>query len=196
MKITGCYAQTELGHGSNVPGLLTTATLDKNTDEFVLNTPEIRAAKYWPGELGKLATHAVVHARLITNEKDHGIQAFFVPIRDTKTLKEFSGIEAGDIGPKYGFNVKDNGYMIMSNYRIPRENMLSGYTEVDKDGNVTQKGDPRMLYSVMLGIRVIILEMAWQHLSKALTISMRYAICRRQFADQEGTTEERQIMNY
>jgi len=31
MQIVGCYAQTELGHGSNVRGLQTTAVYDKNT---------------------------------------------------------------------------------------------------------------------------------------------------------------------
>jgi acyl-CoA oxidase len=42
------------------------------------------AAKYWPGELGVVSTHAIVSARLITNGKDHGIQSFIVPIRDTE----------------------------------------------------------------------------------------------------------------
>ena len=35
VDIVGCYAQTELGHGSNVAGLETTATFDKSRDEFV-----------------------------------------------------------------------------------------------------------------------------------------------------------------
>ena len=74
----GCYAQTELGHGSNVAGLETTATLDTATDEFVINTPTITATKYWPGDLGRFSTHAVVFARLRANGHDYGVQAFMV----------------------------------------------------------------------------------------------------------------------
>lgn len=62
-KILGCYAQTELGHGSNVASLETTATLDKATDEWVINSPTITSAKYWPGDLGRYTTHAVLFAR-------------------------------------------------------------------------------------------------------------------------------------
>jgi acyl-CoA oxidase len=62
MNIMGCYAQTELGHGSNVQGIETTATLDKSTDEFVIHSPTIRATKFWPGGLGLQATHAIVYA--------------------------------------------------------------------------------------------------------------------------------------
>ncbi|KAI9078296.1 hypothetical protein K1719_039672 [Acacia pycnantha] len=36
MQIIGCYAQTELGHGSNVQGLETTATFDPQTAESLL----------------------------------------------------------------------------------------------------------------------------------------------------------------
>lgn len=65
LEMIGCYAQTEMGHGSNVAGIETTATFDKTTDEFVIHTPSIRAIKFWPGALGVLATHAVVMARMI-----------------------------------------------------------------------------------------------------------------------------------
>ena len=65
LHIHGCYAQTEIGHGSDVSGLETTATFDKKTDEFVIHTPSITATKWWPGEMGRLANHALVFARLI-----------------------------------------------------------------------------------------------------------------------------------
>jgi len=66
MSIIGCYAQTEIGHGSNVAALETTAILDLATDEWVIHTPTIKATKFWPGSLGVHATHAVVFARLKT----------------------------------------------------------------------------------------------------------------------------------
>ena len=66
-------------------GLETTATYDRKTDEFVLDTPNIKATKWWPGELGLTANHAVVFARLIipdedgpSQSNDYGVAAFMV----------------------------------------------------------------------------------------------------------------------
>jgi len=101
MKIIGCYAQTELGHGSNVAGLLTTAKLDQATDEWIINTPNMLATKFWPGSLGVMANHAVVFAKLHTaldDDFDYGVQPFFVQIRDMETHMPMKGIKVGDIG--------------------------------------------------------------------------------------------------
>ncbi|CAK4520205.1 unnamed protein product [Aphanomyces euteiches] len=108
-EITGAYAQTELGHGSNVQGIETTAHYDVKTQEFILNSPTLTSRKWWPGELGKTANHCVLHARLFLNGKDHGIQAFLVPIRDTKTHESLPGITLGDIGPKIAFITEETG---------------------------------------------------------------------------------------
>lgn len=67
-----------MGHGSNVAGLETTATFDKEKDEFIIHTPHIKATKFWPGTLGRHCTHAVVFARLIIDGNDHGPLPFFV----------------------------------------------------------------------------------------------------------------------
>lgn len=69
----GCYAQTELGHGSNVAGLETTATLDKSTDNWIIHSPTVTSTKFWPGGLGLWANHAVVFAQCIVEKNNYGI---------------------------------------------------------------------------------------------------------------------------
>lgn len=141
--MTGCYAQTELGHGSNVAGIETTATFDRATQEFVINTPTISAIKFWPGDMSRLSSYAVVFAKLIIDGKAYGVHSFLVQTRNTETWDLLPGIEAGDIGPKFGYNSKDNGFMLFRNVRIPRTNMLKRFAEVDKDGKLILKGDMR-----------------------------------------------------
>ena len=142
MQIHGCYAQTELGHGSNVAGLETTATFDEVTDQIVLNTPTITAYKFWPGELGLHASHAAVYARLIVKGADYGVQVFFVRIRSQESHEPMPGVIVGDMGTKFGFNMKDNGYLAFDNYRIPRENMLMRYAKLKKNGEFKLQGEP------------------------------------------------------
>ena len=72
--IYGCFGMTELAHGSNVAGLETTATFDKETDEFVINTPHIGATKWWIGGAAHSATHCSVYARLIVDGEDYGVK--------------------------------------------------------------------------------------------------------------------------
>ena len=195
-KVLGCYCQTEIGHGSNVGGLLTTATLDKTTDEIVINTPCPEATKFWPGDLGRWATHGCVFARLIVDGKDYGVQAFIVQFRDLETFKRVKGFDSGDIGPKFGYHSKDNGWATFDNLRIPRRNMLMRITFLSKEGKVEQKGDPKSLYTTMMLIRSnIIVECPYYGL-QTLKIAFRYGAVRRQFATIKNSRDERKIIDY
>lgn len=49
------------------------------------------------------------------------------------------GITVGDIGPKFGYDEVDNGYLKMDSYRIPRENMLMKYAQVHLDRKQEQR---------------------------------------------------------
>ncbi len=40
------------------------------------------------------------------------------------------GVVVGDIGPKLGFNVKDNGFLRLVNVRTPRDFLLNRYSKV------------------------------------------------------------------
>lgn len=103
-EIIGCYAQTELGHGSNVRGLETTATWNPEDKTFTIHSPALTASKWWIGSLGKVANHAVVMAQLVVKGKVLGPHPFIVQIRDLKTHEPLPNIHIGDIGPKFGFN--------------------------------------------------------------------------------------------
>ena len=109
--IFGCYCQTEIGHGSDVAGLETTATFDLAKDEFVIHTPSMTATKWWPGEMGRFANHAVVFAKLIIEGNNYGVAPFIIQIRSLEDHKHVPGVKCGDMGPKFGYHSKDNGWL-------------------------------------------------------------------------------------
>ena len=102
-KYIGCYAQTELGHGSNVRGLETTATWNADDKTFTLHSPYLTASKWWIGSLGRTANHAVVMAQLVIAGKRYGPHPFVAQVRDLKTQEVLDGVHVGDIGPKFGY---------------------------------------------------------------------------------------------
>ena len=180
-EICGSYAQTELGHGSNIRGLQTTATYDKETQEFILNTPTLQSIKWWPGCLGKVATHVVLYAQLIIDGKEYGLNVFMLQIRDENHLP-LPGIRLGDLGTKVGDHGNDTGFMILDNVRIPREYMLNKFKNVTPDGKYESSKDidPRVVYMTMIATRAMMVMTAGARLAQASTIATRYSLVRRQ----------------
>jgi len=75
------------------------------------------------------------------------------------------GIRVGDIGPKYGFTAKDNGYLVLNNVKIPRMNMLMKYVSISREGEMEIHGNPKMIFSIMLRTRVGIINTCYQALA-------------------------------
>ncbi|KAJ1998272.1 hypothetical protein H4R26_005519, partial [Coemansia thaxteri] len=190
-EILGCYAQTEIGHGSNVQGLETTCTYVAETDEFEVHTPSIRACKWWIGSLGVTATHAVVMAQLVVGGKRHGTWPVVVPVRSTVDHQPLAGVTVGDLGPKFGFNTMDNGFLLLNHVRVPRANLLQRYITVARGGAVSRPAnvDPKVAYGTMVYVRTQIVRNMSQVLAKATTVAVRYTSVRRQFAQRAGAAE-------
>merc|ERR1712232_572778 len=129
----GAYAQTELGHGSNVRGLETTATFDPETDEFVIHSPTLSSIKWWPTGM-YAATHGVVFAQLYSKGKNYGYNAFMVQFRDDKG-NLMPGVEVGEIGPKIAPGHTNIGYARFTHVRVPRFNMFSRTQHITCEGD-------------------------------------------------------------
>ena len=198
LEIPGAFAMTETGHGSDVSAVGTTATYDVDSQEFILHTP-FRAA--WKDYLGNAALHgraAVVFAQLVTKGVNHGVHAFYVPIRDDEGF--LPGIGGEDDGLKGGLNGIDNGRLHFDNVRVPRLNLLNRYGDVAEDGTYSSPiASPGRRFFTMLGTLVqgrVSLDGAAVVASKlALTIAISYGAQRRQFT-AASDTEEEVILDY
>ena len=110
------------------------------------------------------------------------------------------GCEIGDIGAKFGYTDKDNGYLIMNKVRISRSAMLSKFVEVTREGDLEIKGDLRILYSVMMQTRITISYYSCKYMAGALMLATRYACIRRQFPQSAEKSkkkgEETRLIDY
>ncbi len=190
LSLPGAFAMTEIGHGSDVASVGTTATYDPEAEEFEIHTPFAGA---WKEFLGNAALHgqaAVVFAQLITKGVNHGVHAFFVPIR-TPDGEMMPGVGSEDDGVKGGLNGIDNGRLHFTHVRIPREHLLNRYGNVEADGTYSSPIEsPGRRFFTMIGTlvqgRVSLDGSAVRAMQAALTIAIRYGNERRQFPGASG----------
>ncbi|WP_299184841.1 acyl-CoA dehydrogenase [uncultured Aquimarina sp.] len=197
-KLLGCFAMTETGHGSNVRGIKTTATYHKETDSIIIHTPGQNDNKEYIGNAldSKMAS---VFAQLIVNGKNEGVHAILVPIRNEQH-ELMPGVTIEDNGYKLGLNGVDNGKIWFHQVRVPRENLLNKYGDIDVSGSYhSDIKNPNKRFFTMLGTlvggRICVARAGLGGAKKALAIAVRHALKRRQFNDSIKIQEDL-LMDY
>lgn len=191
LELFGCFAMTETGHGSDVQSLETTATYNPDTQEFVINSPTPTSRKDYIGGAAETARLAAVFAQLITNGECHGVHCLAVPIRDDAG-NALPGVTISDCRYKGGLPGVDNGRILFDHVRVPRENLLNRYADVEPDGTYTSPiENPNRRFFTMLGTlirgRVTVGGSAAAAARVALDIAVRYALERKQFKSPDGS---------
>lgn len=195
----GCFALTELGHGSNARGIETTAVWDAAADGFVLHTPRETAQKYWVGGAAETARWATVFAQLTIGGAAVGVHPFVVRIR-ADDGSAVAGVTTADCGVKGGLGGVDNGRIWFDHVVVPREHMLAGENAVSAAGVYTSRhATPDARFAAQLaaltGGRVGIARLVNNQAKLGLTIAVRYALSRRAFSPAAGAPEAR-LLDY
>jgi len=198
LELPGCFAMTETGHGSNVRNLETTGIYEPENESFIVHSPNEAAGKEFIGNAlqGRMAT---VFLQLIVEGKNQGVHAILVPLRDVDG-KLFPGIRIEDNGYKLGLNGVDNGRIWFDNVRVPRENLLNRFAEVDEKGAYSSPiENPSKRFFTMLGTlvggRVSVPRAGLSAAKSGLAIAINYALKRRQFG-ASFTEPETVLLDY
>lgn len=194
LSLPGSFAMTELGHGSNVRDLETTAHYDPTTEEFIIHTPTASARKEYIGNAARHGQLATVFAQLIINDTAYGVHAFLVPMRTADGVP-LPGVRIEDNGDKMGLNGVDNGRLWFDQVRIPRTALLNRFAEVTPEGEYQSPiASEAKRFFTMIGTlvagRIGVATSALSAAKSGLTIAIRYAAQRRQF----GNPDEPEIL--
>lgn len=190
--LLGCFAMTETGHGSNVKDLETIATYNHETKDITINSPNFESGKEYIGNAlhGRLA---VVFCQLIVENINHGIHAVLVPYRDGED-KVLSGIKVEDCGYKMGLNGIDNGRLWFDNVKVPKENLLNRFGDIDDAGKYISPidNDNKRFFTMLgalVGGRICVGVGAISTSKRALALAINYSLRRRQFKAEEVKVE-------
>src|SRR3954452_14072919 len=185
LRLPGCFAMTETGHGSNVQQLGTTATYDAATGELIIHTPHDGARKDYIGNAARDGRIAAVFAQLVVGGESRGVHALLVPLRDDDCTV-LDGVRIEDCGAKLGLDGVDNGRIWFDRVRVPREALLDRFAQVSPDGEYTSAiENPARRFFTMLGTliqgRVSVCGASINATKVALDIAIRRGLTRRQF---------------
>jgi acyl-CoA oxidase len=199
LRLPGCFAMTETGHGSDVQSLQTTATYDPDRGEFEVHSPGDTARKDYIGNAARDGRMAAVFAQLVTGGQSHGVHAFLVPIRGPGG-EVARGVTIEDCGHKAGLHGVDNGRVTFDHVRVPRDALLDRFGSVSEFGAYASPIDnPTKRFFTMLGTlvqgRVSVAGGALSAAKVALAIAVRYGLWRRQF-NPPGSEEEVVLLDY
>eukprot|EP01080_Neovahlkampfia_damariscottae_P002004 gene2004-1511_t len=199
-EVFGCFGMTEIGHGSDIKSLETTAIFDKSTKEIIINSPKKSSRKCYIGGAGKHANYSIIFANLTLNEKSYGIHPFIVQLRDENN-KCCHGITIETIGKKEGLNGVDHGIIEFNQVRIPLKNMLGKFGRINENGEYETKiksnsqrfgkiTDQLLLARLLVAVPII------YQMRLALLIAIRYSHKRLQFGNPEVPIISHQNQKY
>ena len=115
----GAYAVTEAGAGSDVKSLRTTAVLDADAEEWVLNGTKVFISN------GGIADVNVIVATVDPDLGHRGQASFIVP-------KGTPGLSQGKKEDKIGIRASQTTEVVLEDVRIPMDYLLGGKEKLDR----------------------------------------------------------------
>jgi acyl-CoA dehydrogenase len=145
--LTLAMAITEPGCGSDPSMVSTTAVLDEETNEWVINGEKIFVTT------GCRAEGVILWATLDKSAGRSGIKSFLVE-------KDTPGFVVSQKEKKLGIRADDTASYVFSDCRIPRENLLGKNEEIPKAGSGGFKGVMKTFNMTRPGVAAIGIGMA------------------------------------